>query len=71
MCSKSSANIFFSIKPARARDAFQISSLYKKVWDEYRGKFPNELIVAREPSVKQVRQQIKQDNILLQRKVVR
>lgn len=61
MCRRSSANIFFSIERARESDASQISSLYKKVWDEYKGKFPNELIVAREPSVKQVRRWIKQD----------
>ena len=61
MCPQSPAGISSSIEPAQERDAFQISSLYKKVWDEYRGKFPNELIAAREPSVKQVTQWIKLD----------
>lgn len=65
MYRKSSKGISSSIEPARERDAFQISALYKKVWDEYRSKFPNELIADREASVKQVKQWIKQDTYFI------
>jgi len=37
------------IRTATRDDASEISLLYKKVWDEQRGSFPDELLRARQP----------------------
>jgi putative acetyltransferase len=52
---------FHRIELATESDAAGIAALYKKVWDEYRGRFPNELVRARQPSVEQMKEWMRQD----------
>jgi len=51
----------YQIEQARRRDAVEISSLYKRVWDEYRGKFPDELVKARQPTTERMKEWMRQD----------
>jgi len=51
----------YQIEKARRRDAVEISSLYKRVWDEYKGKFPDELVKARQPTVEQMKEWMRHD----------
>lgn len=51
----------YRIKLARGSDAVEISALYKRVWDKYSGKFPDELIRARQPSADQMKEWIRHD----------
>ena len=39
----------YAVRTASFEDAPKISQLYKKVWDEQKGKFPDELLYARQP----------------------
>lgn len=39
----------FAVRTASFEDASKISQLYKMVWDEQKGKFPDELLYARQP----------------------
>ncbi|MFX0108219.1 MAG: GNAT family N-acetyltransferase [Candidatus Hodarchaeota archaeon] len=39
-----------TIRVADKTDAKQVSSLYKRVWDEYETQFPKELLQSRQPS---------------------
>jgi len=50
-----------SIEVAKESDAANIAVLYKRVWDEYGGKFPDELVKARQPSAEQVKEWTKLD----------
>lgn len=52
---------FHRIELARESDAAEIAALYKKVWNEYKGKFPHELVRARQPSVEQMKEWMRQD----------
>jgi hypothetical protein len=52
---------FRRIELTRESDAAEIATLYKKVWDEYKGKFPQELVRARQPSVEQTKEWMRQD----------
>jgi putative acetyltransferase len=52
---------FHRIELARESDAPEIAALYKKVWDEYKGRFPQELVRARQPSVEQMKEWMRQD----------
>jgi ribosomal protein S18 acetylase RimI-like enzyme len=51
----------YRIESATESDAAEIAALYKKVWDEYKGRFPQELIGARQPSVEQMKEWMRQD----------
>jgi len=51
----------YQIEQARRRDAVEISSLYKRVWDEYKGRFPDELVNARQPTAEQMREWMRHD----------
>jgi ribosomal protein S18 acetylase RimI-like enzyme len=52
---------FYRIELAKDPDAAEIAALYKTVWDEYRGKFPQELIGARQPSAEQMQEWMRRD----------
>jgi len=43
------------VKLASESDAAEIAALYKRVWDEYRDKFPVELIRSRQPSAERMK----------------
>jgi len=49
------------IEAAKESDAVKIAALYKRVWDEYCGKFPTELVRARQPSAEQMRKWMRLD----------
>lgn len=49
------------IELAIEADAAEIAALYKKVWNEYKDKFPYELVRARQPSVKQMKEWMRED----------
>ena len=51
----------YQIEQARRRDAVEISSLYERVWDEYRSEFPDELVRARQPTVEQMKEWMRHD----------
>lgn len=44
------------VRTASLNDASKLSHLYKTVWDEQKGKFPDELLHARQPDVNMMRQ---------------
>jgi GNAT superfamily N-acetyltransferase len=50
-----------SIEFAKELDAVEIASLYKRAWDEYSGRFPDELVRARQPSAEQMKEWIRED----------
>jgi GNAT superfamily N-acetyltransferase len=52
---------FHRIEFARESDAAEIAALYEKVWNEYKGKFPDELVKARQPTAKQMKEWMEQD----------
>jgi putative acetyltransferase len=52
---------FQRIELATESDAAEIAALYKKVWDEYKGIFPHQLVRARQPSVEQMKEWMRQD----------
>ncbi len=39
----------YTIRAATASDAKALSLLYRRVWDDYRGQFPSELLIERQP----------------------
>jgi GNAT superfamily N-acetyltransferase len=49
------------IRTAKKSDTIKISKLYKDVWDEYKNKFPNELLKARQPNSKIMENWIKNE----------
>jgi len=51
----------YRIELARESDAVEIASLSKRVWDEYCGKFPDELMRDRQPSAEQTREWMRHD----------
>lgn len=51
----------YCIELARESDTVEIASLYKRVWDEYSGEFPEELIRARQPSAEQMKEWMRRD----------
>jgi putative acetyltransferase len=53
---------FHRIELAKESDAAEIAALYKKVWDEYKGRFPRKLVRARQPSVEQMKEWMLQDS---------
>jgi len=46
----------YRIETAAESDAVKIAAIYKSVWDEYRGKFPDELVEARQASAEQMKE---------------
>ena len=50
---------------ARAEDARQIASLYSRVWREYEGKLPAELLAARRPSTDEVEEWLERDTFFI------
>ena len=52
----------FKIQNASEQDSSKISELYKIVWDEQKGKFPDELLDARQPDEKEMKRWIKREN---------
>lgn len=55
----------YCIERARGCDAVEIASLYKRVWDEYREKFPDELIKARQPTTEQIKIWMRHDTYFM------
>jgi len=55
------------IELAKKSEAVEIASLYKKTWDEYRSRFPDELLRARQPSAEQMKDWMKQDTYFVAR----
>ena len=51
----------YRIELAKESQAVEIASLYKNTWDEYRGRFPDALVRARQPSAEQMREWMRQD----------
>jgi len=51
----------YRIERAEKHDASEITSLYKRVWDEYRGEFPDELVKARQPTTEQMKGWMRHD----------
>jgi GNAT superfamily N-acetyltransferase len=49
------------IEMAGESDAVEIAALYKRVWDEYGGELPDELVKARQPSAEQMKEWIRHD----------
>ena len=45
----------FVIRTSSVEDAPHISFLYKMIWDEQEGNFPDELLQARQPSINETR----------------
>ena len=43
-----------AIRRADKNDALELSKLYTQVWDEQKGKFPDELLKARQPDEKEM-----------------
>jgi GNAT superfamily N-acetyltransferase len=59
---------FDRIELARDSDGAEIAALYRKVWDEYKGEFPPELVRARQPSGEQVKEWMRQDAYFVAKK---
>ena len=60
-----SNNSSFVIRFATLDDAEDISFLYKEVWNDYRGIFPDELTKARQPSLTEMKQWLKKDSYVV------
>jgi GNAT superfamily N-acetyltransferase len=55
----------FVIRSTTLDDAKDISNLYKEVWDNYRGIFPDELTAARQPSPTEMKQWLENDSYIV------
>ena len=53
------------IRNADKDDAGQISILYKRVWDEFKGDFPKELLKSRQPSMETMMKWLQNDTYLV------
>lgn len=51
----------YIIRTATAKDASEISKLYKSVWGEYADRFPSELLTSRTPSTDGILEWMKKD----------
>lgn len=47
---------------AKESDAVEMVALCKRVWSEYKGTFPHELVRARRPSLEQMKEWMRQDS---------
>ncbi len=61
----SSSDARFQVVEAQAEDAPGISSLYRRVWREYEGELPAELLAARQPSSDLVKEWLKRDTFFI------
>ncbi|MFW9848761.1 MAG: GNAT family N-acetyltransferase [Candidatus Thorarchaeota archaeon] len=51
----------YIVRTATAKDASEISKLYKSVWGEYADRFPSELLQSRTPSTEGILEWMKKD----------
>ena len=51
----------YTIREANATDSEKISKLYKRVWDEYKAEFPEELLKSRQPTTGEMKQWMKNE----------
>ncbi|MFX1264829.1 MAG: GNAT family N-acetyltransferase [Promethearchaeota archaeon] len=59
------SNDDFTIRMSEIADAYQISALYKRVWDEYDTLMPRELRESRQPSVSEMREWMKRETYIV------
>jgi len=57
----------YRIERARGSDAVEIVSLYRRVWNDYRGRFPDELVKARQPTAEHMKEWMRHDTYFVAR----
>ncbi|MFX1368871.1 MAG: GNAT family N-acetyltransferase [Promethearchaeota archaeon] len=55
----------YAIREAGENDAWQISTLYRRVWDEFETQFPKELKESRQPSEEEMKRWMEQEAYLV------